>query len=128
LLLGGAIWMMARKDEAPAPVAKPAVTASAAATPVPAAAAHLGINAYPWAKVTSIRNLDNGQSVELRAPLVTPAPIELPPGRYEVTLSNPNFDEPIRRTVAVEAGREETLNVPFSDPKRAALPDFGGTR
>jgi hypothetical protein len=45
-----------------------------------------------------------------------------------VTLSNPSFKEPITRTVAVEVGRDETLNVQFSDPQRASLPDFGGAR
>jgi serine/threonine protein kinase len=96
--------------------------------PVPKAAARLAINAYPWAKVTSIRNIQNGQEVDLKAPLLTPEPIDLPPGRYEVTLSNPNFKEPITRTVAVEAGRDEMLNVQFEDPQDAKLPDFGGTR
>lgn len=128
ILIGASVAVMSRKEPAapaPAPVAvvKKSVVAPAE---VPVAAAHLGINAFPWAKVTSIRNLDNGQHIELRAPMVTPAPIELAPGRYEVTLSNPNYEAEITRTVAVEAGRDETLNVQFTDPKRASLPDFGG--
>jgi serine/threonine protein kinase len=118
-------WLLMNRN-VPAPAPAPAAKTETATT-VPAAAAHLGINAYPWANVTSIRNLDNGQNVELRAPLVTPAPIELAPGRYEVTLSNPNYSAEITRTVAVEAGRDEMLNVQFSDPRNAKLPDFGGT-
>ena len=126
LIVAIAGWLMFRQP-APTPVQK---TETAAPQPnvnaVPVAAAHLGINAYPWANVTSIRNLDNGQNVELQAPLVTPAPVDLAPGRYEVTLSNPNYKKDIVRTVAVEAGRDETLNVHFSDPNRAKMPDFGG--
>jgi eukaryotic-like serine/threonine-protein kinase len=87
----------------------------------------LGINAFPWANITSIRNLDNGQDVELSGTPLTPAPIDLPPGRYEVTLSNPQFNT-ITRTVAIDAGEDETLNVTFRDPASAALPDFGATR
>jgi hypothetical protein len=78
--------------------------------------------------VTSIRNLDNGQSVSLNTPLVTPAPIDLAPGRYEVTFANPNFADTITKTVSIAAGGDETLTVLFADPAQAALPDFGGTR
>ena len=128
LIFGVAGWLLSRpKRTAPAP--GPEVTAPAPKPDkdaVPVAAAHLGINAFPWANVTSIRNVDNGQQIELNAPLVTPAPIDLAPGRYEVTFSNPNFEKPITRTVAVELGRDETLNVHFTDPERAKLPDFGG--
>ena len=59
---------------------------------------------------------------------MTPAPVDLPPGRYEVTLSNPQFGQPVTRTVAITAGEEETLNVTFRDPASATLPDFGVTR
>ena len=126
LVLGVGAWMMLNK-----PAAEPVQQTEAAAprpdvNAVPVAAAHLGINAYPWANVTSIRNLDNGQNVELHAPLVTPAPVDLAPGRYEVTLSNPNYKKDIVRTIAVEAGRDETLNVHFTDPNRATMPDFEG--
>jgi hypothetical protein len=87
---------------------------------------HLGINAYPWANVTSIRNVDSGRPVTLKAPLVTPAPIDLAPGRYEVTLSNPAYSEPIVKTVEVKAGRDQLLHVPFADASRLALPNLVG--
>jgi serine/threonine protein kinase len=92
-------------------------------------AGRLGINAFPWANVTAIRNVDNGQSVDIGSSLVTPAPpLDLAPGRYEVTLSNPRFAKPITRTVAIAAGQDETLNVTFRDPALAELPDFGASR
>jgi serine/threonine-protein kinase len=113
------------------PVA-PRTTPEAAAPPPPSVAAampgHLGINAFPWANVTSIRNIDNGQTVDIGTDVVTPAPVDLAPGRYEVTLSNPQYAEPITRTVAITAGADATLTVQFADPSAAALPDFGAAR
>jgi hypothetical protein len=135
MALGVGGWMMLRKSATVDPVVVPPVaqasTISLPAKTIPAQTVpqqgRLGINAFPWANVTRIRNLDNGQNVEI-ATLVTPAPVELAPGRYEVTLSNPQFKRPITRTVAIAAGEDETLNVTFRDPASAMLPDFGVTR
>ena len=129
LAIGG--WMMLRKD--PVPAAAPAPLQAATVTPpaqtdATAQPGRLGINAFPWANITSIRNLDNGQDVEIAAALVTPAPVDLPPGNYEITFSNPQFAKTIMRTVAIDAGEDETLNVTFRDPASAALPDFGVTQ
>ena len=122
------------RPEPPAPSPQPprsieASTMTATATiapaaPIPTAQAHLGINAFPWANVTSVRNLDNGQSVDIGANLVTPAALDLAPGRYEVTLENGG--KPVKRTVALEAGGDETLWVNFTDAASAKVPDFGG--
>ena len=88
---------------------------------------HLGINAYPWANVTNIRNLDSGRNVPLKTPIVTPAPIDLAPGRYEVTLWNPAYPKAIVKTVDVKAGLDQTLHVPFADASQLTLPDLAGT-
>ncbi len=104
-------------------VEKPRVTA---ASTIPLAQGHLGINAFPWANVTSIRNLDNGASVDLRGPLVTPAPIDLAPGRYEITLSNPAFRNTLTEHVEVRPNEEAVVNARFTDPAAAALPRFEG--
>ncbi|HKO57065.1 MAG TPA: PEGA domain-containing protein, partial [Thermoanaerobaculia bacterium] len=88
----------------------------------------LGINAFPWARVTSIRNADTRQEVAIEQGLVTPAPIDLPPGRYEITLSNPSFGAPVTRVVEIRSGEEETLNVALADAEGASLPPFGGAR
>jgi serine/threonine-protein kinase len=101
--------------------------ASAAPEEVPAVQGHLGINAYPWATVTSVRNLDNGQSVEI-GNVVTPARLDLAPGRYEVTMANPDYRKTITRTVAVKAGGDATLWGNFADGGRVQTPDFGGGR
>ena len=117
-------WMAMRKPAEP--VAQKIVQQSTMTPVLPAAPGHVGINAWPWANVTSIRNLENGQSVDIGGGLVTPAPIDLAPGRYQVTLANPNFANPITRTIAVDAGAEQTLTVQFGDPASATLPDFAG--
>jgi hypothetical protein len=94
---------------------------------VPRAQGRVALNAFPWGEVTGIRNVTSGSSVDLKAPLVTPTPIDLSPGRYEITLSNPSFRSPITRTVEVKAGEEQVVNVQFADPATATLPSFGGT-
>ena len=123
--------MFLRAKPAPVPVQQPVQAATIPIAPQPSTApiatpGRLGINAFPWAEVTSIRNLDNGESVDIGSSLVTPAPVDLAPGRYEVTLMNPRFAKTITRTVSIDAGAEATLNVQFSDA--SSLPDFGGSR
>src|SRR5688572_4825199 len=80
IALGVGGWMMMRKS---AGVESPVVQAVAQASTVtlsaqnvPAQQGRLGINAFPWANVTSIRNLDSGQNVAI-ASLVTPTPVDL---------------------------------------------------
>jgi hypothetical protein len=129
--IGG--WFLLRGRTAPQPVATaPASEASTVSLPPAESVAgkpgRLGINAFPWANVTAIRNVDNGQPVDIGPSLITPAPVDLPPGHYEVTLSNPRFGKPVTRTVAIAAGEEAMLNVTFRDPASAALPDFGAAR
>lgn len=127
LAAGGWILTHPRTQTATvAPVEASTLTVPIRPTTNAAAATHLGVNAFPWARVTSVRNLDNGQTVAIGADVVTPAPLELAPGRYEVTLSNPNFPQPITRTVQLAPGSDETLMVTFTDP--GTVPDFGATR
>ena len=116
--------MMLRKPE-------PVVTTTSATKPVaasvvPVAQGRVALNAFPWGEVTSIRNVANGATVDLKAPFVTPAPVDLAPGTYEITLSNPAFRLPITRKVDVKAGEEQIVNVPFTDPSTATLPQLSG--
>jgi serine/threonine protein kinase len=117
-IVAGIFWW--RQQQA----AKPA--APKPAPPVAAARARLGINAFPWGEVTNIRNVGSGEAVSLAAPLVTPAPIDLAPGTYEITLTNPKFEQPLRRTVSLRAGDEQAINVSFVDPASVSLPRFDG--
>jgi serine/threonine protein kinase len=113
--------MMARKEQ---PVVKKAAPVEASV--VPAAPGRVALNAFPWGEVTSIRNVASGATVDLKAPFVTPAPVDLAPGTYEITLSNPSFRSPITRKVDVKAGQEQLVNVQFADPSTATLPPFSG--
>ena len=92
------------------------------------APAHLGINAFPWGQVRSLRNLSNGKMIELKQPLVTPAPIDLDPGKYEITLFNPAFRNAILKTVELRPGEQQLVTVQFADAAKATLPGLGGER
>lgn len=113
VVAGVAFWQ--RRKPAPRPATPPAV-----------ARARLGINAFPWGVVTNIRNVDSGETVALGAPVVTPAPVELAPGTYEITLTNPKYPQALRRTVSLRPGEEQDINVAFVDPSSVSLPRFDG--
>src|SRR5207237_10181099 len=118
--------ILLRKQRSPAINTNPPLV-QRASTLVPKSNAHLGINAFPWAEVRRVRDLNDGQEVDLPATLVTPAQLDLTPGKYEITLSNPSFDKPITQTIEVGPGEERRINVQFTDAASAALPDFGAT-
>jgi serine/threonine protein kinase len=92
---------------------------------IPTSLVRLEINAWPWANVTSIRNVENGQTIELSAPLVTPDAYDLPPGRYEVKFENPSFPNTITKVVDVTTSGPTAVHAQFKDP---TMPDFGGSR
>ncbi len=123
MVAGG--WMVMRERPVPAPPRPVPLKASASVVVTPVTQGRIAVNAFPWANVSSVRNADSGVSVDVGASIVTPAPLDLPPGRYEVTLANPNFPRPITRTVAVPSGGNVDLYVTFSDPASASVPDFG---
>ena len=114
IVIGAIAALMLRKQE---PVVKKVV---------PAAPGRVALNAFPWGEVTSIRNVASGATIDLKAPFVTPAPVDLAPGTYEITLSNPSFRSPIIRKVDVKAGEEQLVNVQFADPSTATLPQLSG--
>ncbi|HEX9160247.1 MAG TPA: hypothetical protein VF980_00965 [Thermoanaerobaculia bacterium] len=86
----------------------------------------LVINAYPWANVTSIRNVSTGIAVEIDTSFVTPSAVDLAPGRYQVMLANAEYGEPVQRVIDVAPGKEASINVQFEDGARAPLPDLEG--
>jgi tRNA A-37 threonylcarbamoyl transferase component Bud32 len=120
LIAAGALYVAGRGAQR-APIARPA-----AAPPPVVARARLGINAFPWGEVTGIRNVASGETIALRGPVVTPAPIELAPGTYEITLTNPKYPQPLRKTVSLRPGEEQAVNVAFVDPASVSLPRFDG--
>lgn len=117
----GVLTVTMRNRSTPEAASPPVVVAPAVVAVVPG---RVALNAFPWGEVTSIRNVANGATVDLKAPFVTPAPIDLAPGTYEITLSNPSFHAPITRRVEVKAGQEQLINVQFADPATATVPRF----
>jgi serine/threonine protein kinase len=145
LVAGGWIFIRGDKPPASSPDVVQAATIPIQTAPSPADAtprnsealrgtrgteqpSRLAINAFPWATVASIRNLDNGESVDLGDRAVTPTTVDVAPGRYELTLTNPHHPRAITRTITVANGQDAALTAHFTDPARAALPDFGATR
>jgi hypothetical protein len=111
------------RTEPVVPKAKPV-----AAAVVPITRGRVAINAFPWGEITAVRNTETGESIDIGPNLVTPAPLDLAPGRYEITLRNPQFPTAITKTVDVSSDRDATLEVQFRDPASAPLPDFGASR
>ncbi|MEA2235976.1 MAG: eukaryotic-like serine/threonine-protein kinase [Thermoanaerobaculia bacterium] len=106
-----------------------AVTETAAvstATPASAAQGRVALNAFPWGEVSSIRNVATGSEIDLKEKVVTPASVDLSPGTYEITLSNPSFRSPVTRKIEVKPGEEQLVNLQFADPATASLPRFEG--
>jgi serine/threonine protein kinase len=124
IAIGAGTVAMWRKN--PEPAQNVASATPARASIVVPATGRVAINAYPWGNITAIRNAATGETVQMPESLVTPAPIELSAGRYEVTLANPAFKQPITKTVEIKAGTDATLNVQFTDPAKAPLPEFLG--
>ncbi|MEO6487925.1 MAG: serine/threonine-protein kinase [Thermoanaerobaculia bacterium] len=98
---------------------------SMASVPVGVVKGSLGVNAFPWAEI-EIKDLARGTKVETGGQLFTPAWIDLPPGRYELTMRNPRVAKPVTREVRIEPQSQEMLMVELMAPSRAAYPDFDG--
>ncbi|MGA8808253.1 MAG: PEGA domain-containing protein, partial [Thermoanaerobaculia bacterium] len=126
IIAAAAIAAFLLRKPAPPESNKTSPKKSEAARAVAVAPGRVALNAFPWGEVTSIRNVANGATVELQSPFVTPAPVDLAPGTYEITLSNPSYRSPITRKVDVKAGQEQLINVAFADPATATLPQLGG--
>ncbi|HKB08821.1 MAG TPA: serine/threonine-protein kinase [Candidatus Polarisedimenticolia bacterium] len=61
--------------------------------PVPQADGILIVDALPWGNLREIVDLDRSAPVPLSEKTTTPYRLSLPPGRYRVTVSNPDFGE-----------------------------------
>jgi serine/threonine-protein kinase len=123
------VLMSQRKSPAPPPPVETTATAQAATGTelTVVAPARLGLHAYPWGELAGVKNLANGQSVTLAEKLVTPASLELPPGRYELTMHGPD-GKPVTQSVELTAGEAELVTFQFRKASPDEYPDFGGGR
>jgi serine/threonine-protein kinase len=117
------VAIVVRMKPLPEPAPAKETAAVTASNPVPPPPGRVALNAFPWGEVTSIRNVATGSAVALKEP-VTPVSIDLAPGTYEITMSNPSFSSPITRKIEVKAGAEQPVNIQFADPATATLPRF----
>jgi serine/threonine-protein kinase len=122
LLVVIAVTMMSRKEDVGS-----VTTGTLEASSIPSLQpGYLGINAYPWGEVIHIRELETGRAVPLNERIVTPAMINLQPGRYEITISNPSYPEPIAQVVDVKAGADSGVMAQFATATESTFPDFEG--
>jgi serine/threonine-protein kinase len=87
----------------PEPALEQATPVPATEPAVPAATALLVVDARPWGEVTSIRD-DGGSSVGLPAARITPLAVDVPAGRYTVTVRQPDSGRELTAQVSVGAG------------------------
>ncbi|HEV8433538.1 MAG TPA: serine/threonine-protein kinase [Thermoanaerobaculia bacterium] len=125
LLVAGAFALFSRHREEPIAL-KPKPLVAAAVVPI--TRGRVAINAFPWGEITAVKNVETGQSIDIGPNLFTPAPLELAPGRYEITLRNPQFPTAITKKVEVTSERDAALDIQFRDPASAPLPDFGASQ
>jgi len=117
----------ARKGAAPPSPPPPAQSAAPVAPATPAVASvvepakptaatdargELLINALPWANVEAV--LDEAQAaVRLPPDASTPVLLQLPAGKYVVTMRNPQANKPVQVSVTVEGNRRATATATF---------------
>jgi serine/threonine protein kinase len=75
----------------------------------------LVLNVAPWASVDSITSVDSGEILPIEEGLLTPCVVPLPPGAYQVRVSNPYFGS-LELEVSVSEGEFSVVS--------QLLPDF----
>lgn len=79
---------------------------------VPLADADTGeliLNVSPWARVDSIVEAGTAQPVSIDENLSTPCVVPLPPGVYEVRVSNPHLSDSLEFEVLISAGQPSLI-------------------
>jgi hypothetical protein len=97
-------WQALRGRQPPS--VAPAVPRPTLAAPVVPGVARVTVLGAPWGEVSEIRDAE-GVSVDLPVQRETPLLLELPAGRYTVTLTHPDAPQPV--TCEVEATLGETV-------------------
>lgn len=118
---GGSVSPSKEASKQPGPATSP--SKSAPSQPVAGAAGYLSVDAIPWAEITAISDGATGKAVQIPSEAgggpTTPIVIDLPAGRYEITLKHPDYPEMILRDVVVTSGQWTRVNpgVPGFKPK-----------
>jgi hypothetical protein len=92
---------------APTPV--PSAPTPATASPAPAAVAAAGLlvlDALPWGEVVEVLD-EQGRRQPVASNAYTPLVVSLPPGKYRVSIRNPDFPKAVTLSATVGASRTE---------------------
>jgi hypothetical protein len=122
--------VLLRSRPTPQPELTPTPAVGPTAVPVtpvtvPVERGGLVITAVPWGEVVSIAGAD-GRLLDLPAVRTTPMRLDLPFGRYEVTVRDPLSGEQRKRTVEVARGREGRVVVEVRAERAEELLRFFG--
>ena len=112
-LVLGVLWIvLQRRPAAPATPAAPVTVASPSGAAPPVASGRTGILvvAAPWAEVRTVRAAGGGD-MPLPPERTTPVLIDLPPGRYTLTLAHPAASAPATCEAEVAEGKVATCRV-----------------
>jgi eukaryotic-like serine/threonine-protein kinase len=81
----------------------------------PLALGAVGVHAFPWGEIVDVRDLASGRKLN-RDGQLTPARLELPPGRYQITVFASVTGSEEKKNVTVAAGGQQIISFVFSDP------------
>jgi serine/threonine-protein kinase len=128
LVVVGVMISQRTSEEPPPPVAATATAPETSGGELTVVApARVGLHAYPWGELAGVKNLTSGQTITLAEKLVTPASLELPPGRYELTMNGPD-GKPLVQTVELASGEVELVTFQFRKTSPDEYPQFGGAK
>ncbi len=119
IAIGAGIFFFTRKQEpqttattTAAPAGSAITTTAAGGAPISADRGVLLLSASPWGDLEKIVNARDQKSVPLSDDMSsTPARIDLPPGKYNVTVAGPAGTQTVE--VSIEAGKKTPQHVDF---------------
>ncbi len=122
IAIGGGIFFTTRKQGTPATDTATSSTAGSTVTttaagggrPIPADRGALLLSASPWGDLEKIVNAKDQKSVPLTDEMSsTPARIDLPPGKYNITVAGPQGSQTVE--VSIKAGERTPQHLDFKN-------------
>lgn len=125
VIIGGMLVLFrARPETVTTPVVESEIVETA---PTAVRATTVGVHAWPWGEIETLRNDDTGEVIDVVDP-VTPVAIDLQPGRYSIVMSHPGYSEDLSHSFEVHQGELNLVNVQFERTEEIVLPDLGDSR
>jgi serine/threonine-protein kinase len=81
--------------------------------------ATLALDAFPWGRIVSVREVASGRHLAAMEGLETPRRLSLPPGRWEISIRSGIGPDTRTLTVDLAPGSTRTESVAFSTPENA---------